>query len=194
MGYLDGGAVEIEGSLYLESQLGVGVGGSLAFAFNPDGSGGIAKAFDMGYQQFVNQSSFSYELSLATGATMEADDFLNGYLMTYGVEAELPKTKHLLIPDSVNVFQGHTYKKDPNVFGFTDPSNIDKSVEGFQFSKSFDFGSKSNSLINSKVAGFVALQNSTRIPESNFESSTWGQFLYGVQNSIFTQKGWITGD
>ncbi|WP_259394951.1 hypothetical protein [Shewanella sp. SR44-3] len=40
----------------------------------------------------------------------------------------------------------------------------------------------------------MALQNPTKMPGFDFEASTWGQFLYGVQNSIFTQKGWITGD
>ncbi|WP_415839108.1 putative Ig domain-containing protein [Pseudoalteromonas byunsanensis] len=193
LGYLNGGAVELEGGSYYTHSSGLGGGGSAAISFNPDGSGGTALASDFGFENFVRKNSVSFDVSLATGPQMEANDFLNGYVLAGGADVDLPTSRHPLLPNSAGVFTGHTYDSDPLLHGVGGSNPARKELYGAQIAKTFEFGSarKSNSGIrNYGVSGHVVRQQSFQ--KSSWDSSSLGEFLYGFQNMHFAQYNWLT--
>lgn len=197
LGYLDGGAVELEAGAYYTSSSGFGYGRAATIAFNPNGTGGTAFAHDIGFENFVRTNTFSFDMSLATGEQMAAEDFLNGYVLAGGMDVELPAARSPFLPNSVGVFSGNTYAKDPLIHGVGKDNPAGLDLYGFQMAKSFDlpnFMSSSRKSVtgirNYGVSGHIVRQQSSR--NSSWDLGSMGEFFYGFQNMHFAQYKWLT--
>ncbi|WP_175401298.1 hypothetical protein, partial [Pseudoalteromonas sp. BMB] len=197
LGYLDGGAVELEAGAYYTSSSGLGTGGAATIAFNPNGTGGTAFAHDIGFENFVRKNAFSFDMSLATGDQMRAEDFLNGYVLAGGMDIELPAARSPFLPNSVGVFKGKTYDLDPLQYGVgkNNPAKLD--LYGVQMAKSFDLPSFMSSsrkpitgIRNYGVSGHIVRQQSSR--NSSWDLGSMGELFYGFQNMHFAQYKWLT--